>query len=164
MRLLILSDSHHSMGFMEECVAKLKPDCVFHLGDYYPDGFDLKQMFPGIPFYQVPGNCDSYTCREDLPQILMPRLEGLNIYMTHGHKHYVKSTLASLLRDARECHGDIVLYGHTHQPDCHYESDGILVMNPGTAAFLGSAGLIEIEKGKILNCRILRGSDLEAMA
>ena len=46
MRILILSDSHHGMNFMEECAFRLKPDCILHLGDYYADGFDLKQEFP----------------------------------------------------------------------------------------------------------------------
>ena len=43
MRILILSDSHHGMNFMEECAFRLKPDCILHLGDYYADGFDLRQ-------------------------------------------------------------------------------------------------------------------------
>ena len=73
MRILILSDSHHGMNFMEECAFRLKPDCILHLGDYYADGFDLKQEFPKAEFYQVPGNCDAYGCSPDKPLILMHR-------------------------------------------------------------------------------------------
>ena len=161
MRILVLSDSHHAMSFMEECAEKRKPDCILHLGDYYPDGFDLKQLFPNAAFYQVPGNCDAYTCREDLPLVLMPRLGGCDIYMTHGHRHNVKLTLWPLLRDARQAGAQIVLYGHTHIPDCHYEDDGLLVMNPGSAGYGGTAGWLELENGVIKDCRILTGADLE---
>ena len=163
MRILVLSDSHHAMRFMEECAARLKPDCIVHLGDYYPDGFDLKQAFPQADFYQVPGNCDAYICSPDFPVILMPKLGGLNVYMTHGHKHNVKLTTALLLRDARSSKADIVLYGHTHIPECYQEKDGLWVMNPGSAGYGETAGLIEIEKGKVTTFRILEEQDLEEL-
>lgn len=62
MRLLILSDSHRYMDFMERCIEVFRPDCVIHLGDYYPDGYELRQLASGAAFYQVPGNCDEYSC------------------------------------------------------------------------------------------------------
>ena len=161
MRILVLSDSHHGMSFMEECAEKRKPDCIIHLGDYYPDGFDLKQMFPKVLFYQVPGNCDAYTCREDIPLVLMPTIGGGRFFLTHGHRHNVKLTTWPLLRDAREAHAQVVLYGHTHIPEVYYEDDGLLVMNPGSAGYGGTAGWLEIDNGKILDCRILQASDLE---
>ena len=37
-------------------------------------------------------------------------------------------------------------------------------MNPGSAGFYsGSAGLIEVEQGKILTCRLIGPEDLEEM-
>lgn len=164
MRILILSDSHHGMNFMEECAFWLKPDCILHLGDYYADGFDLKQEFPKAEFYQVPGNCDAYGCSPDKPLILMPKIGGLNIYMTHGHRHNVKLTTALLLRDARNCGADIVLYGHTHIPECYQEKDGLWVMNPGSAGYGPTAGLLEIENGKVIQAKILTDSNLEGLA
>lgn len=160
MRILILSDSHRAMSFMEECVEKLRPDCIIHLGDYYPDGFDLKQLYPQVLFYQVPGNCDAYTCRDDFPQIITPMLSGCKAYMTHGHRHNVKLTTFLLLRDARAAGAKIALYGHTHIPECYYEDDGLLVMNPGSAGYGNTAGWLEIEDGTILDARILSYSDL----
>ena len=47
MRLLILSDSHRYMDFMERCIEVFRPDCVIHLGDYYPDGYELRQLASG---------------------------------------------------------------------------------------------------------------------
>ena len=161
MKLLVLSDSHSSLRFMARCVEAVKPDAVIHLGDHFDDGECLKEDFPGIPFYQVPGNCDRYRCRPDQPEILIPRIGGVDIYMTHGHRHGVKSTLGLLIRDARAAGVQAVLYGHTHIADCHREEDGLWVLNPGSCGYYGgSAGLIIISDKKIADCRLLRDEDL----
>ena len=161
MRLLILSDSHRYMDFMERCLEVFRPDCVIHLGDYYPDGHSLRALAPNASFYQVPGNCDEYSCDPFLPRILVPTIGGVRFYLTHGHQHRVKQTLALLLKDARAENAQVVLYGHTHIPDLHREADGLLVMNPGAAGFAGSAGLIEIENGAVIASRLLGLADLE---
>ena len=161
MRLLILSDSHRYMNFMERCVEVFRPDCVIHLGDYYPDGHNLRLLAPNAVFYQVPGNCDGYSCDPCLPRILMPTIGGVRFYLTHGHQHHVKQTLSYLLRDARTAGAQVVLYGHTHIQDLHWEADGLLVMNPGAAGFGGSAGLIELGNGTITASRLLGLVDLE---
>lgn len=161
MRVLVLSDSHHAMSFMEECACRLKPDCIVHLGDYYPDGFDLKQQFPGTLFFQVPGNCDAYSCPSDIPVVLMPSIGGVDVYMTHGHRHKVKLTTALLLRDARQCGAGVALYGHTHIPECWREADGLWVMNPGSAGYGRTAGLMEITDGRVKDCRILTEAEVE---
>ena len=162
MNILVLSDSHSALSFMRRCVEAMKPDAIVHLGDYYDDGQALKEEFPGIPFYQVPGNCDRYRCPPGQPEILVERILGVNLYMTHGHCHNVKLTLTRLLQDARSCRADAVLYGHTHQPDCRQEPDGMWILNPGSCGYGGrTAGLIEVESGKIVSCRILRQEDLE---
>ena len=161
MRLLILSDSHRYMKFMERCAEVFQPDCVIHLGDYYPDGYDLRLLAPNAVFYQVPGNCDEYSCDPFLRRILMPTIGGVRFYLTHGHQHSVKQTLSLLLRDARAAGAQVVLYGHTHIPDLHREADGLLVMNPGAAGLSGNAGLLEIENGVITVSRLLSLKDLE---
>jgi putative phosphoesterase len=95
-------------------------------------------------------------------EIRIERIFGVDVYFTHGHLHRVKQYLAALLRDARASRADIVLYGHTHIADCHREEDGLWVLNPGSCGYYGgSAGLIETENGKIVNCRILRQENLE---
>lgn len=161
MRLLILSDSHRHMDFMERCVEVFRPDCVVHLGDYYPDGFALRQLAPNAVFCQVPGNCDEYGCDSEKPRILVPVIGGVRFYMTHGHLHRVKQTLAMLLRDARAQGAQVALYGHTHIPDLHREPDGLLVMNPGAAGFAGSAGVIEVANGVVEACRLVDFRELE---
>lgn len=161
MKILVLSDSHSALGFMRRCVEKIKPDAIFHLGDYFDDGTVLREENPGILFYQVPGNCDRYRCDPYQPEILIPTVFGVNLYLTHGHRHGVKQGLGALLKDARASKASAVLYGHTHQADCRREPDGLWILNPGSCGYYGgSAGLMEIQNQQITSCRILREGDL----
>lgn len=161
MKILVLSDSHAALSFMRRCIEAAKPNAVIHLGDYYDDAMIMKEEFPEIPFFSVPGNCDRYRCPPGQSEILIEKIDGVNLYVTHGHRHKVKLQLGLLLRDARACRADAALYGHTHQADCHQEADGLWVLNPGSCGYYGgSAGLIETKNGRIETCRILRDSDL----
>ena len=161
MKILVLSDSHSTLSFMRRCIDKVKPDVIVHLGDHYDDGEVIREENPGIPFYQVPGNCDWYRCTPGMLEIIIPRIGGVDIYMTHGHRHNVKTYLGALLRDARKARAAAVLYGHTHLPDCHQEDDGLWVLNPGSCGYYGgSAGVIEVSDGKICTCRLIDDSDL----
>ena len=162
-RILVLSDSHSGNSFMRWCVQSVKPDAIVHLGDYYDDGLDLHEEYPLIPFYSVPGNCDKYRTPPHVSEILITRVFGVDLYMTHGHKHRVKSTMGLLTAAARVAKVQAVLYGHTHIPDCRYE-DGLWILNPGSSGFWGGgAGIIEVEDGKILSCRNYRYGDQEEL-
>ena len=152
MKVLVFSDSHSAISFMRLCVDTVKPDAVIHLGDHYDDGEVLKEEYPGLRLYQVPGNCDKYRVPGFVPEILIQPVFGVNMYMTHGHKHGVKMGLGALIRDARACKCDIALYGHTHVKDCHQE-DGLWILNPGAAGNGGSAAILEIQENKITACR-----------
>lgn len=163
MKILVLSDSHSGISIMRRCIESIKPDAIVHLGDYYDDAETMAEEFPRVPMYQVPGNCDRYRCPPFAKEILITPVCGVRLYMTHGHRHQVKSTTNLLIRDAREAQVDAVLYGHTHIADCRYE-DGLWILNPGTCGYYGgSAGLIEANDGKIVNCRVFRQDDLEEM-
>ena len=163
MKILVFSDSHSSMSFMRLCMEVVKPDAVIHLGDHYDDAEVLMDEWPRTRMYRVPGNCDKYRVPDYVPEILIQPIFGVNMYMTHGHKHGVKMGIGALIRDARLCRCDIALYGHTHIPDCHQEEDGLWVLNPGAASYSGTAGLIEIHDHKIIACRHLDRWDLEEM-
>ncbi|MBQ8238241.1 MAG: metallophosphoesterase [Oscillospiraceae bacterium] len=161
MKILVLSDSHSALRFMHFCVSKIRPDAIIHLGDHYDDGEALREEFPDIPLYQVPGNCDCYRCPPDACEVLVIRLDGVRLFMTHGHRHRVKQATYALLEDARQSRADIVCYGHTHVPNCYQESDGLWVLNPGSCGYFGgTAGLVETRAGKIKRVRILREPDL----
>lgn len=161
MKILVLSDSHSALSFMRRCIEAVRPDAIIHLGDHFDDGEAMHEEFPSIPLYQVPGNCDRYRCAPGQPEILIRPVLGVNLYMTHGHKHSVKSYLGALLRDARASRVDAVLYGHTHVADCHREKDGLWVLNPGSCGYYGgSAGLIYVSQGKIQSCALIAEEDL----
>lgn len=161
MKILVMSDSHSSLSFMRRCVQSVKPDALIHLGDYYEDGQIIAQENPHLRMHQVPGNCDMYRYMGNQPQILCYDIGGVRMYLTHGHRHNVKMTLTRLLADARTNGAKAVLYGHTHQADCHQEEDGLWVLNPGSCGYYGgSVGILQTEGGKITDCRILRAEDL----
>ena len=162
MKILVLSDSHSALSFMRQCITRVKPDAIVHLGDYFDDAEVIGEEYPNIPLYQVPGNCDRYRCPPWAREILILPVCGVNLYMTHGHRHQVKMHLGALLRDARAARVDAVLYGHTHVPDCSREDDGLWVLNPGSCGYNGgTAGLIETDNSTITGCRLLWQENLE---
>lgn len=162
MKILVLSDSHSALSFMRLCIRRVEPDAVIHLGDHFDDGSAMAEENPGIPFYQVPGNCDRYRCAPGTPDIRMENIGGVSLFLTHGHRHGVKTGTEALLAAARFAGAEGALYGHTHRADCRREEDGLWVLNPGSCGYFGgSGGLVEIENGAITSCRILRQEDLE---
>jgi len=164
MRILVLSDSHSALSFMRQCIIHTKPDAVIHLGDHYDDGRALAEENKHLIFHQVPGNCDRYRSPLFARDVLCYEVGGVRLFMTHGHKHYVKSGIGALLSDARRNGAQAALYGHTHIADCHREPDGLWVLNPGTCgSFGGSAGLIETDGNQITACRLVRQENWEEM-
>ena len=164
MKILVLSDSHSGLSFMRRAIKVVKPNAVIHLGDYYDDGQAMADENRHIPFHQVPGNCDRYRNYEIRPEMLCYNVCGVKLYMTHGHNHRVKMDTYGLLMDARNAGAQAVLYGHTHEAVCNLENDGLWVLNPGACGSSGgSVGLIEVDQGKTIACRILRQADLEEM-
>ena len=162
MKILVMSDSHSSLRFMHSCIQAVRPDVMIHLGDFFEDAQAVAEDYPHIPLIQVPGNCDRWRISPGEPEIIVTRVDGVDLYLTHGHLHGVKMTLGNLLREARKCNVQAVLYGHTHIADCFLEDDGLWVLNPGSCNYSGgSVGLIETSAGKILSCRILEQDDLE---
>ena len=161
MKILVFSDSHSSLRLMRSAVDAIKPNAIVHLGDHFGDGEVIREENEQIPFYQVPGNCDKYRMYEPRPEILCCGVCGVRLYMTHGHIHNVKYSRYGLLQDARSAYAQAVLYGHTHEADCH-EEDGMWVLNPGSCGHNGgSVGIIEVENGAILSCSVLRQEDWE---
>lgn len=147
---------------MRDFLDVLKPDAVVHLGDYVRDGLTMAKEYPNLRFYQVAGNCDLHRLDQECPEILMPKIGGVYFFLTHGHRHAVKTFLYLLIADARKHNVKAVLFGHTHEPHCHQEEDGMWVLNPGSCGqYRATAGLIAIESGQITSCEIIYHSDLE---
>ncbi|MDE6241584.1 MAG: metallophosphoesterase [Anaeroplasmataceae bacterium] len=119
MKILVLSDSHHTSL---ETLDFEKFDAVIHCGDY---GNSLASFNHRNVFF-VKGNCDIYG--EDA---LLLELFGKKVYVTHGNQENVKYGLDRLIYRALEKEADVILFGHTHQQMCFIE-EGILFLNPGS--------------------------------
>jgi len=132
MRLLVFSDSHGRIGDMIDVVEKLtgQISAVIHLGDNERDAEQLEALYPSIPFYYVPGNCDY--CGSHIHRVI--ELNEKRIFLTHGHKYSVKTNLNKLKQAAAENNADACLFGHTHK--AHYEIySGMLILSPGSICF-----------------------------
>lgn len=164
MKVLVFSDSHSTLRFMRQYVAAIQPQAIIHLGDFYADGKVIAEENPDLICFQVAGNCDAHRCPPFVSEMLVQKVGGVPMYLTHGHVHRVKLTLSMLLQDARASGAQAALFGHTHTPYCHQEPDGLWVLNPGSCGnSCGGAGLIEIQNKKITSCRLLGPEDLEGM-
>ena len=160
MKILVMSDSHSSLGFMRMCIDKLRPDVMIHLGDHFDDGTAISEDHPHIRFYQVPGNCDYFRMVAWQPEILCCDIGGVLCYMTHGHRHGVKTGEGTLLAAARAMGAKVALYGHTHCAVCRRDDD-LWVINPGSCrGYSGSVALLEVENKEISSCRIIRQEDI----
>ena len=125
----MFSDSHRALGTMYDAIERLRPDAVLHLGDHLEDAESMESVFSGVDFYHVPGNCDFFT---SAPPSLTISLDGVRIFLTHGHLFGVKSGLTRLTLEARRVGAQLALFGHTHE--AYYgEAGGVQLLNPGTA-------------------------------
>ena len=127
MKILVFSDSHRSLGTMYDAIEKEQPETVFHLGDHLEDAESMETVFSDVDFYHVPGNCDYFT---NAPASLTVVLDGVRIFLTHGHLFGVKSGLGRLELEARRLGAQLALFGHTHRALLE-EHDGLWLMNPG---------------------------------
>lgn len=148
MKLLVFSDSHGTLSTMMEAVRRESPDHILHLGDYHKDAEAIAARFP-IPLTSVPGNCDG-ACGTAPIQVLT--FYEKRIFMTHGHLHGVKMHYQRLLYAGLEAQADLVLFGHTHRPECFRER-GLWVMNPGACGAHGTYGVVEITPDH-LTCQV----------
>ncbi len=145
LKILVISDTHNMISCAEELIKKLIPDYIIHLGDMCDDCHRLESSFPRKPIICVKGNNDYFDKSYPLERVF--ELGGKKIFMCHGHKFNVKSSLLQLTYKGKEYGADIILYGHTHRAHLE-EIDGALILNPGSA-LLGYYAVIEIIDGKI---------------
>ncbi len=143
MKVLIFSDSHGKTVPMCRAIEEEAPDHVLHLGDYARDADFLRETYPHLPVTNVPGNCDY---GNTAPESCTLTLDGIRVFMTHGHRYQVKYMYLRAIYAALEQDAQILLFGHTHRAEC-FEEKGLWALNPG-AAGQGSYGLLEIENSK----------------
>lgn len=151
MKILVLSDSHHTMQYMEMAVEREHPDQIIHLGDHNRDAADLERLYPNLPILSINGNCDLDLLGRDT---VITDFRGFRFFITHGHRYGVKGSYLRLELAAKEAAADVALFGHTHCGICE-EYNGFWLLNPGSCSSAGrpSYGIVEIINGS-LTCRL----------
>src|SRR5699024_2837342 len=126
-KVIIMSDTHGLVNEIAEIRNKHQADKIIHCGDseLYKD----EAVLEGITI--VEGNCDQIHQfkTEELIEI-----DGLRIYVTHGHLYQVKQQLMTLSYRASELNADIVCFGHSHIVYAE-QDDNHIYMNPGSLRF-----------------------------
>lgn len=147
-RILIFSDTH---GYTDPCIEIIRKepriDAVIHAGDCTRDAEDLKYIFPDLPVYYVKGNNDFLS---DAPSEMTFSVDGVKIFVTHGHEQRVKYELAyhTLRAYASKLSPNLVIFGHTHIPYTAYD-DNMVTLNPGSIKDSKTYAVAEIEKGSL---------------
>lgn len=126
MKVLIMSDSHGLTSEIDEIKKRHKDEVslMLHCGDSELSFEDSELS----SLRKVKGNCDFGS---DFPDDIIEQLEGLSLYITHGHLYNVKATLMNLKYRALEVQANIVCYGHSHIAAAEM-IEGILFINPGS--------------------------------
>lgn len=142
MKILAISDTHGCFERFYKACKWEKPDVVLFSGDCSSDALDMEHIFPEIKFYIVRGNCDydDYKTKDEMTV----ELGGIKFFLTHGHIYGVKRDYSRIEEKGYEVGADIVVFGHTHNPD-YIKKDGIILFNPG-AVLNKSYGVIETEE------------------
>ena len=127
-KILLISDTHGFHENLKEVVRLEAPfDRVLHMGD--TEGWDpIIQEIVGVPVEIVSGNCDWASV---LPSEKTVSINGVRIFMTHGHEYYVTTGMDVLRDRAASCGCQIALFGHTHRPFLE-QCGGVLIANPGS--------------------------------
>ena len=149
MRIGVISDTHGVKKAMDRVILDAgKVDLWLHAGDYSQDAPYLEAK-TGVPVYAVCGNCDVYEDRG--PVELVTKLEGTTLAMVHGNRYVSRSRWDNLIYWGQEKNAQVVVFGHIHTP-VNEVIDGILVINPGSAAKprgdVPTYGILTREKGR----------------
>lgn len=143
MKILVFSDSHGALDYMLRAVETERPDGIFHLGDHAEDGEQLERAFPTLSSLIVRGNCDYYSKQ---PSTLVTSIQGVKLFLCHGHTLGVKYSMLRADLAAREEGARVLLYGHTHVPRLEETPNGLLMINPGSYQNRGYA-ILDLHDG-----------------
>lgn len=130
---IVISDSHRNRAAIDRLDALFgECDYIVHLGDLSSDGGYVRGKYPQKTIV-LNGNCDLDKLGDDEAVL---DVEGVKIFMCHGHNYSVKQTLAKLAQEAKQRGCSVALYGHTHEARVD-EIDGVKLINPGNLTRYG---------------------------
>ena len=134
--ILVISDTHGRSDRISRLLAHVKSaEALIFLGDGLAD-LDAAMKDSCIPVLSVRGNCDFFA-HQHIPLESTVTLEGVRIYLHHGHETGVKHGCVGALARATQMSADVCLFGHTHEAhlsyaDYHGDSRRICLFNPGS--------------------------------
>lgn len=144
MKVCICADSHGNVTGLQTMLDLERPQVLLFLGDGERD-FRAVDLPSGTVMYAVAGNCD-FMSMEPLWRKI--QLEGVKIFLTHGHYYGVKSGPERLLERAADEEVQLVVHGHTHRVDLQTEN-GITLLCPGSLGVqTGNYAVVKIQNDK----------------
>lgn len=168
MKVLVISDTHGNISHVEDILERTIPlgvKAVLHCGDYITDARIIGKRYPELEIYGVHGNCDigfgaAYS--------EVVTLEGVNIFMTHGHRYSVKwEDYEDLYIDAVAHEAQLAICGHSHVAYLERREECTL-LNPGSITqprdgFGPSYAVLDLEGGKIKEISIMQIVDHQSV-
>ncbi len=161
-RVAVISDTHGDLRNVERIRPQLGAvDWLLHAGDFLRDTQRVASLL-GVDQTRVcgvVGNCD-FPVRE--PKQELVEIDGVKIWVVHGHQLSVKRTVDRVYFRARELGARVAVFGHSHLPVL--ADDGqVLLFNPGSLSAprppetRPSCGVLEIEGGRVVAHHIFLG-------
>lgn len=155
MKFIVFSDSHEYTNGMDQAIAR-HPEIrhIIHCGDMACDMEYLRQVYGTT--HSICGVCGNNDFSAPEPYSHIVLCSGHKIYITHGHREHVKSSLYLLRQKTVENGCDICIFGHTHRPFFE-EQDGLTILNPGSIGyFRREYAIVEVTenavKVQLLHC------------
>lgn len=161
MKILVISDTHNRINRVEMLLEALQDSNIGHIihcGDHLHDAKAIADKYHNLQVHMVPGNCDAEGYESNTSKLI--QIEGIPIFITHGHKHNVKYDYEEILIDAVAYEAKIAIFGHTHSAYKEKKS-GIVLLNPGSLSeprdtTMPSFALIDIENHQIKEVSIMQ--------
>lgn len=152
MKVLVISDTHGDIENAKKIIEK-NSDCsmFLHLGDYFRDAIKLNELYPNIQCEYIYGNSDFMI--GEVPADKIIEVEGVKIFITHGHRYSVKWDFTKLYKKAEEVGAKAILFGHTHEAVLE-DKGSYIVLNPGSTSDprgmeSESYAVLDINKGDV---------------
>ncbi len=157
MKILIVSDTHGDEDNLIKALEKEQSlDLLIHCGDVTGAEYEIEQ-YAGCKSVFVAGNNDFFS---RIPREVELDIEGVSVWVTHGHNYYVSTNPEYIKKEARLRGVDIVMYGHTHRPIVDEEED-LITVNPGSLTYPRQEGrcpsyaVLEVNEGEITRLEIM---------
>lgn len=148
-KVLVISDVHGNKEQLKTLISENEFTHIIFCGDMIRDLEEINH--PNI--VKVKGNWDEWVIDRDNLFDEEVVVEGVKIFVTHGHRYDVKRGLGGLIRRVEGKGFNLVCYGHTHIQDFEVVND-IAYLNPGAFSYFKGGkqtfAVVEIEDGKFI--------------